>query len=302
MKRSRRAQKKKKSGCAGLVIRFFLKMGIVTLLLWAVVALVFYAWALTFDLSKIAEMPERSVVYDKDGKPYSRLAGENRVVVPFDRVSNDFINALLAREDTRFYRHRGIDPIGIARAALRNFVAGGFREGASTITQQLARNSFPLGGKNLLRKMLEAALAYRIETELSKEEILEAYVNRIYFGSGYYGVEAASQAYFGKPASRMDLPEAALLAGLIRSPNRFSPFNNLDRSRRERDAVLERMLGEVDHTGGIPSGGGLRAADCQEADQFPAGQLGHRVHPARIGFGPGARRPGRRGAADLLDH
>lgn len=217
-------------------------MGIVTLLLWAVVALVFYAWALTFDLSKIAEMPERSVVYDKDGKPYSRLAGENRVVVPFDRVSNDFINALLAREDTRFYRHRGIDPIGIARAALRNFVAGGFREGASTITQQLARNSFPLGGKNLLRKMLEAALAYRIETELSKEEILEAYVNRIYFGSGYYGVEAASQAYFGKPASRMDLPEAALLAGLIRSPNRFSPFNNLDRSRRERDAVLERML------------------------------------------------------------
>jgi penicillin-binding protein 1A len=96
-----------------------------------------------------------------------------------------------------FYYHHGIDPIGIARAIVRNFVAGGFREGASTLTQQLARNSFPLGGKNLVRKMIEAALAYRIETELTKDEILEAYMNRIYFGS-YYGVET-SQAYFGKP-------------------------------------------------------------------------------------------------------
>ncbi|MEX1118323.1 MAG: PBP1A family penicillin-binding protein [Terrimicrobiaceae bacterium] len=212
-----------------------------TLLLWAVVGLGFYAWALTFDLKAIAQMPERSSVYDKDGNFYSRLAGENRVVVPFDRVSNDFINALLAREDTRFYRHKGIDPIGIFRAVIRNFIAGGFREGASTITQQLARNSFPLGGKNLVRKLIEAALAYRIETELTKEEILEAYVNRIYFGSGYYGVEAASQSYFGKPASRMNLPEAAMLAGLIRSPNRISPFNNLPRAIRERDMVLTRM-------------------------------------------------------------
>ena len=92
-------------------------------------------------------MPQRSSVYDKDGKFYSRLAGENRVVVPFDKISNYFVNALLAREDTRFYYHHGIDPIGIARAVVRNFVAGGFREGASTLTQQLARNSFPLGGK-----------------------------------------------------------------------------------------------------------------------------------------------------------
>ncbi len=85
------------------------------------------------------------MVYDKDGRLYSRLAGENRVVVPFDKVSNDFVNALLAREDTRFYSHHGIDPIGIARAIVRNFIGGGFRQGASTITQQLARNSFPLG-------------------------------------------------------------------------------------------------------------------------------------------------------------
>lgn len=210
-------------------------------MVWVVVGLGYYAWALTFDLDRIAEMPQRSSVYDRNGKFYSRLAGENRVVVPFDKVSNDFINALLAREDTRFYRHHGVDPIGILRAVVRNFVAGGFRQGASTITQQLARNSFPLGGKTIHRKLIEAALAYRIETELSKEAILEAYMNRIYFGSGYYGIEAASQAYFGKPASRLNLSESAMLAGLIRSPNRFSPFANPKRSLKERDMVLERM-------------------------------------------------------------
>jgi penicillin-binding protein 1A len=228
-------------GSKAKVIGLVLKAAVIIVLLWIVTALFFYAWSLTFDLKTISDMPQRSAVYDKDGNFYSRLAGENRVVVPFDKISNDFVNALLAREDTRFYYHHGIDPVGIARAVVRNFVAGGFREGASTITQQLARNSFPLGGKNLVRKMIEAALAYRIETELTKEEILEAYMNRIYFGSGYYGVETASQAYFGKPASLMNLPEAAMLAGLIRSPNRFSPFNNLKKAVRERNAVLKRM-------------------------------------------------------------
>jgi penicillin-binding protein 1A len=243
-KSRRKPQKKKPAPRRSLksrLFRFGIKLGILGLLVWAVIALAFYAWALTFDLRTIVEIPQRSAIYDKDGKLYSRLAGENRVVVPFDKVSNHFVNALLAREDTRFYYHHGIDPIGIARAIVRNFIAGGLREGASTITQQLARNSFPLGGKTFYRKLIEAALAYRIETELSKEEILYAYMNRIYFGSGYYGVETASQAYFGKPASRMNLPEAAMLAGLIRSPNRFSPFTSTEKAVRERNSVLERM-------------------------------------------------------------
>ncbi|MBU6182427.1 MAG: PBP1A family penicillin-binding protein [Verrucomicrobia bacterium] len=186
-------------------------------------------------------MNERSVIFDHQGKYYTRLAGENREVVPFDRVSNHFVNALISREDTRFYSHKGVDPIGIARAAVRNLLLGGFREGASTITQQLARNSFPLGGKTIHRKLIEAALAFRIETELTKEEILEAYINRIYFGSGTYGLEAASQVYFGKPASKLNLQESATLAGLIRSPNRFSPLNNPEGSIRERNTVLGRM-------------------------------------------------------------
>jgi len=238
--RGRRLRHRPRRGRRSLYFSLF-KIGFATLLLWSVVAAGYYAWALTFDLSKIHDMNERSVIFDHQGKYYTRLAGENREVVPFDRVSNHFVNALISREDTRFYSHKGVDPIGIARAAVRNLLLGGFREGASTITQQLARNSFPLGGKTIHRKLIEAALAFRIETELTKEEILEAYINRIYFGSGTYGLEAASQVYFGKPASKLNLQESATLAGLIRSPNRFSPLNNPEGSIRERNTVLGRM-------------------------------------------------------------
>lgn len=219
----------------------FFKLGIACLLLWGAGGLFYYVLALRYDLKDIAKMPQRSVVYDSEGKFYSRLAGENRVVVPFEGVSPDFIKALIAREDTRFYQHLGVDPVGIGRAAVRNLLMGGIRQGGSTITQQLARNSFPLGGRNFHRKLLEAALSFRIETELDKSEILECYVNRIYFGSGCYGIETASRTYFNKPASNLTLSEAALLAGLIRSPTRLSPLNNPDDAMTQRNVVLERM-------------------------------------------------------------
>ncbi|MGI9089100.1 MAG: transglycosylase domain-containing protein [Chthoniobacterales bacterium] len=199
-------------------------------------------WAQTFDLKKVGEMPERNTVFDVDGTIYSRLAGANRVVVSINEVSPYFIDALVAREDTRFFDHGGIDPRGVLRAVYRDLVSGSAREGASTITQQLARNSLPLGGHNLKRKMLEGMVALRIERRFTKEQILELYVNRIYFGSGCYGVETASQAYFGKPAAKLNLPEAALLAGLIRSPNRFSPLKNPEGAAVQRNTVLERML------------------------------------------------------------
>lgn len=217
------------------------KFLIAFLLLWALIASFYYLWALTFDLSKIGQMSQRSLIYDRNGAIYSIAGGENRQVVPFDQVSNNFVNALISREDARFYQHHGVDPLGIARAAVRNLLLGGVRQGGSTITQQLARNSFPLGGHNLHRKLLEAAMAFRIETELSKEKILELYMNRIYFGPGLYGVESASQAYFHIPASQMTLSQGALLAGLIRSPNRLSPFNNLPRAIQQRNVVLSRM-------------------------------------------------------------
>ena len=203
----------------------------------------FYAgWAATFEMKKVGEMPERNTVLDVDGKIYSRLAGANRLKVSLSEVSPFFITAVLAREDTRFYQHGGIDWRGILRALSRDILSRSAKEGASSITQQLARNSLPLGGRTVSRKLLEAMVALRIEREFTKQQILELYINRIYFGTGCYGVETASQAYFGESASKLNLPEAALLAGLIRSPNRFSPLKNPEGAAMQRNAVLDRMV------------------------------------------------------------
>lgn len=205
--------------------------------------LIFYgAWAATFDMKKVGEMPERNTVFDVDGKIYSRLAGANRLKVSLSEVSPLFVEALLVREDTRFYQHGGIDWRGILRALARDVLTLSAKEGASSLTQQLARNSLPLGGRTLSRKLLEAMVALRIEHEFTKQQILELYINRIYFGAGCYGVETASQAYFGKNASKLNLSEATLLAGLIRSPNRFSPLKNPEGAAAQRDAVLDRMV------------------------------------------------------------
>jgi penicillin-binding protein 1A len=205
--------------------------------------LFFYAlWAQTFDLKTVGAMPERNTVFDVDGKIYSRLAGANRVKVALNEVSPFFVDALLAREDTRFFEHGGIDWRGIARALVRDIMSGSAKEGASSITQQLARNSLPLGGRTLSRKILEAMVALRIERDFTKQQILELYVNRIYFGAGCYGVQTASLAYFGKDAAKLNLSESAVLAGLIRSPNRFSPLKNPEGAALQRDAVLDRLL------------------------------------------------------------
>jgi penicillin-binding protein 1A len=224
--------------------RWLLAFFLVALPTAAIIAILsFYAvWAQTFDLKRLGMMPERNTVFDVDGKIYSRLAGANRLKVPLEQVSPLFIQALLAREDTRFYEHGGIDWRGVLRALYRDILSRSAKEGASSITQQLARNSLPLGGRTFSRKLLEAMVALRIERDLTKDQILELYVNRIYFGSGCYGVETASQSYFGKSAARLDLSESALLAGLIRSPNRFSPLKNPEGAAIQRNSVLDRLL------------------------------------------------------------
>ncbi|PYJ49358.1 MAG: penicillin-binding protein, partial [Verrucomicrobia bacterium] len=208
----------------------------------AAIFLFYGAWAQTFDMKKVGEMPERNTVYDVDGKIYSRLAGANRLKVSLSEVSPLFVEAVLTREDVRFYDHKGVDWRGILRALGHDIGSGSAKEGASSITQQLARNSLPLGGRTLSRKLLEAMVAFRIERQFTKQQILELYVNRIYFGTGCYGVETASQLYFGKSASKLNLSEAALLAGLIRSPNRFSPLKNPEGAAMQRNAVLDRMV------------------------------------------------------------
>ena len=235
-----RSRKKKSS----ILFRYGWKITLFILLLGAgfAVFLFYGTWAQTFDMKNVGEMPERNTVYDVDGKIYSRLAGANRLKVSLSEVSPFFIAAVLAREDTRFYEHKGIDWRGILRALVRDITSGSAKEGASSITQQLARNSLPLGGRTLSRKVLEAMVALRIERQFTKQQILELYVNRIYFGTGCYGVETASQLYFGKNASKLNLSEAALLAGLIRSPNRLSPLKNPEGAAMQRNAVLDRMV------------------------------------------------------------
>src|SRR5215467_3817278 len=238
-----------------ILFRYGWKITLLALLVGAGIAVfLFYGtWAQTFNMKNVGEMPERSTVYDVDGKIYSRLAGANRLKVSLSEVSPEFIAALLAREDTRFYDHKGIDWRGVLRALVRDVFSMSAKEGASSLTQQLARNSLPLGGRTFSRKLLEALVALRIEREFTKQQILELYINRIYFGAGCYGVETASQAYFGKHAKELNLPEAALIAGLIRSPNRFSPLKNPEGAAVERNAVLDRMVEVKKISAGVAS-------------------------------------------------
>ncbi|HEY4284518.1 MAG TPA: transglycosylase domain-containing protein, partial [Chthoniobacterales bacterium] len=204
--------------------------------------------AKTFDLSKLEQMESASVILDRNDKIFGQIYVENRETVPYDQLPRDLINAVVAVEDAKFYQHHGYDLFGIIRAALKNFVAGHVRQGASTITQQLARNSFSLKERTFRRKLLEIFLARRIEDSFGKQKIMELYLNRIYFGGGLYGAEAASRGYFSKPAREMTLTECATLAGLIKSPNRLSPWSDKTASREARNYALGRMrdLGFID--------------------------------------------------------
>src|SRR5213595_1447058 len=199
------------------------------------------AQAKAFDLSKLEQMESASVILDRNGKIFGQIYVENRETVPYDQLPPDLINAVVAVEDATFYQHHGYDLFGIIRATLKNLTAGHVRQGASTITQQLARNSFSLKERTFRRKLLEVFLALRIEKNFGKQKIMELYLNRIYFGGGMYGAEAAASGYFGKSARDLSLAECATLAGLIKSPNRLSPWNDRGNSRETRDYALDRM-------------------------------------------------------------
>jgi len=201
----------------------------------------YYEKAQGFDLAEIGELEKASVIYDTRGRELGRLYVQNRRPVPLDDIPFHLVQAFTATEDKRFFNHEGVDFIGIARAVLRNLMKPGARShGASTITMQLARDAFELRG-GLTRKLTEAFIAYRIEKDFTKAEILELYLNRIYFGEGYYGVLAASQGYFGKSVSDLTVGEAAILAGMPKSPNAYSPRRHPEDSKSRRDYVLSRM-------------------------------------------------------------
>jgi penicillin-binding protein 1A len=192
---------------------------------------------------KPLSQPERTQVYDRNGRLIEVLHDEqDRIVVPLASMPQVLRDAVLAAEDERFYQHGGIDDRGILRALLANLIQGQTVQGGSTITQQLVRNAYPdLHDRSLVRKVKEASLAAQLEERMTKDQILEAYLNRVYFGAGYYGVEAASRGYFGRHVANLSLAQAATLAGIIREPERANPRSNPDQARQRRDTVLRQM-------------------------------------------------------------
>jgi penicillin-binding protein 1A len=180
-------------------------------------------------------------VFSADGKLIGEFGEERRAIVSINDVPKPLINAILAAEDERFYHHSGVDYVGVARAALSNFVSGGVRQGASTITMQVARNFFLSKEKTLTRKFNEMLLAFKIEANLPKDQILELYINQIFLGQRAYGFAAAAQVYFGKRLSELTLAEHAMLAGLPKAPSRFNPVANPQRAKSRQQYVLRRM-------------------------------------------------------------
>ena len=180
-------------------------------------------------------------IYTADGVLIGEFGEERRAVVAIAEVPSELKNAIIAAEDERFYQHPGIDYVGVLRAAWANLVAGGRRQGASTITMQVARNFFLSSEKTLTRKLYEALLAFKIEHSLTKEQILELYLNQIYLGQRAYGFGAASQIYFGKALNQLSLAEAAMLAGLPKAPSLYNPIANPQRAKQRQQYVLRRM-------------------------------------------------------------
>lgn len=202
------------------------------------------------DVSDI-HPPASSQIFDINGNLITNIhATENRTIVSLDKIPPNLQNAFIAVEDNRFYEHNGIDIRGIFRALYSNIVNGSVSEGGSTITQQLAKNAFLSQDRTFKRKIQEVFIALRLERQYTKEEILEMYLNQIYFGRGAYGVEAAAQTYFGKDVSQLDLSECAMLAGIPRSPNYYSPLNNLNAATKRKAEVLDQMVkyGYIDNS------------------------------------------------------
>ncbi|MDR3562686.1 MAG: penicillin-binding protein 1A [Negativicutes bacterium] len=184
-----------------------------------------------------------SQIYDINGKLITTIHSvEDRVPVSINKIPKDLQNAFISAEDARFYQHFGIDPRGIMRAVWSNVTTGDVSEGGSTITQQLAKNALLSQERTLKRKIQEAFLALQIERQFTKTEILEMYLNQIYFGQGAYGVESAAHVYFGKNVEDLSLAECAMLAGIPKSPNYYSPLNNLKAAKERQAVVLEQMV------------------------------------------------------------
>lgn len=232
--------KKRKSPVGRIIIGFFL----VSLVMLLGIGCGFLTASLNTkpDLVHDITPPASSHIYDVNGNEIANIhATENRMPVKLAQVPNNLRNAFVAVEDNRFYEHSGVDPRGIARAMWANIQGNEVSEGGSTITQQLAKNAYLTQDRTYKRKIQEMFLALQLERQYTKDEILELYLNQIYFGQGAYGVQAAAQTYFGKNVEDLDLNECAMLAGIPKSPNYYSPFNNMQAAQERKEIVLDQM-------------------------------------------------------------
>ena len=237
-KQSKRSAKKKYTAFITIAIIFFIVM-ITGAGLGFLTASIHTAPSLSGDFRPAIS----SQIFDVNGKVITTIHSvENRLPVSLSKIPKDLQSAFLAAEDIRFYQHMGIDIRAIARAVFANITNRGVAEGGSTITQQLAKNALLTQDRTLKRKIQEAALALQIERQYSKQEIFEMYLNQIYFGAGAYGVQAAAQVYFGKNVEDLTLGESAMLAGLPKSPNYYSPLNNLKIAKQRQATVLSQMV------------------------------------------------------------
>jgi penicillin-binding protein 1A len=233
-------------------------------------ALIGAFFAFTRDLPQIRTLesfrPQAITrVYSADKVLLAELYLEKRDPAPLKSIPRYLTEALVATEDRKFYQHSGVDLKGIARAIIKDIQAGEFVEGASTITQQLAKTLFLTNRKSIVRKIKEAILAFQIERRYTKDEILELYLNQVYFGSGAYGVQSAAEIFFGKSLKDLTLAECALIAGTPKSPSRYSPLVNIDLARNRRDTVLKQM-----HLTGLITSGDYQQAieeEIQVADR-----------------------------------
>ncbi|MBN1664111.1 MAG: PBP1A family penicillin-binding protein [Deltaproteobacteria bacterium] len=225
-----------------LLITFLILCGIAVI---SVVGLFYYV--MTRELPGIAVLKDyrpsiATRVYADNYELIDEFFLEDRKVIKLSDLPPHVMQAFIAAEDARFMQHRGLDLVSISRAFLKNLAAGRIVQGGSTITQQVAKTLYLSPEKSYLRKVKEAVLAYKIDKYLTKDEILNLYLNHIYLGHGTYGVEAASQGYFGKSARYISLPEAAMLAGLPKAPSNYSPFQHFDRAKQRQVYVLDRMV------------------------------------------------------------
>jgi penicillin-binding protein 2A len=218
---------------------------LILLLIWIVSLLVLNIMIWSADVSKLENPePQPTLIFDQNGEIASKVSNSKIEGVRLDQVSEDLIKAIISTEDQRFYKHEGINYAGIARALLKNTISGEVVAGGSTITQQLSKNVFLSQERTYTRKFKELILTKKIERTYTKDEILERYLNQIYFGEGAWGIGRAAHIYFGKNPSELTLSESATLAGLVKAPSNLSPYKDMEKSKNRRDLVLTLMQNE----------------------------------------------------------